>query len=285
MKLMRMPTKALLIGLSAAILLGGCKPKPPSGIKFVPQVHTVASLCPSAAELLSLGNPKIVGISTHTNFPATLKNIDFVADVKPDYEKLAALKPDVIVYDPAVYNANDIAKLKQLKSTLVPIEGDTVEEFVKSVYRLGQAIQSETSLLDYIYRLEQEVNVCRANPLTPAPKTAIVMADPTTAPRVAGTKSFYCDLVRVAGGEPVGPATNDFSTMNPEALLALNPDVIILPLGKGEDTNFMSDPRFAQLKAVKTQHVRIMDADYLLRRGERADEALKQLHDMFIKLK
>ena len=285
MELMRMPIKALLIALSTGtLLLAGCNPPMPSGIKKIARVKTVVSLCPSAAELLSLGVPKTIGISSRDNFPPTLKGTPIVADIKPNYELLAKLKPDLIVYDPAVYNAQDIENLKALKIPLVAIDGDTVEAYTKSVYRLGQALQSETAMMDYLDRLDKEVKVCLSDPLKPAPKIAIVMSSPTSSPMVAGSKSFYCDLIRVAGAEPVGPDSNDFKAMSPEALLALNPDGIVLPAEKGSETTFMSDRRFTQLKAVKNGKVFMMNQDYLLRRGERVDEALKRLHDEFIKL-
>jgi iron complex transport system substrate-binding protein len=286
MKRMRVPQSALLFGsLIAATVLGGCKPTMQPGIKVgVRKPNTVVSLSPSASELVSLCYPKMVGRTSKDDYPPMLKNVEVVANIKPDYEKIASLKPDFIVYDPSIYNAQDIEKLKALKIPLLTIDGDTVEEYIKSVYRLGQALQSEAGLMDYQIKLDQEISVCRSDPIKPVPKIAIVLNSPNTSQMVAGTKSFYCDVVRIAGGEPVGPDSNKFETMSPEALLALNPDGIVLPMDKGDKDTFMTDPRFSQLKAVKNGKVMMMLEEYILRRGERVDEALKRLHDAFIKL-
>lgn len=281
-----MPSKALLFGgLLGTIMLGGCKPPPPpAGIKLVRGVSTVVSLSPSAAELLMLGTPRLIGRSASDDFPTSNKDVPVVANIKPDYEKIASLKPDVIVYDPAIYDAADIEKLKALHIPLATIDGDTVADYIKSVYRLGQATQSETGFMDYIERVNVKIQVCQSDPIVPAPKTAIVMPSPNSNPMVAGTKSFYADLVRIAGGDPVGPASNKFELINAEALLALNPDAIVVPAVKSDYSALTNDPRFAQLKGVKTGKIIGINQDYILRRGERADEALKHLHDAFIKL-
>ena len=120
--------------------------------------------------------------------------------------------------------------------------------------------------------------------MKPAPKTAIVMPSTGSNPMIAGVKSFYADLIRVAGGDPVGPDSNRFEIINSEALLAMNPDVIVVPAAKGDYTGLTKDPRFQQLKAVKTGKIIGIDQDYILRRGGRVDIALKRIHDAYIKL-
>ena len=280
-----MPSKALLFGgLLGTLVFGGCKPPLPPGIKLVRPVWTAVSLSPSAAELLSITSVRLVGRSASDNYPKSASGVPVVGNIKPDYEQIASIKPDVIVYDPSIYNSTDIEKLKALNIPLATIEGDTVEAYIQSVFKLGQATQSETALMDYIERLNKEVSVCRSDPIVPAPKTAIVMLSHNSNPMVAGTKSYYADLVRIAGGDPVGPPSNKFEPINAEALLALNPDAIVVPADKGDYSALTKDPRFAQLKAVKTGKILGVDQDYILRRGERADDALKHLHDAFIKL-
>lgn len=286
MKLMRAPFSAIawtaLVGLA---VLGGCGgPKVPIGIKTVKPIRTAVSLCPSAAEILMIGTPRVIGRSKADNFPPSILAAPVVADVKPDYERIAELKPDVIVYDPSVYNAQDVEKLKALNIPLATIEGDSVDEYIKSVFKLGQATMSETGFMDYIERLRKEVEVCRTDPLTPAPKTVVLMPMAKGNPWVAGTKSYYADLVRVAGADPVGPETNKFQEINAEALMALSPDAIVVAVEKGKPDGITTDPRFTQLKAVKTGKVMVMDQDYILRRGERTDVALQRLHDALIKL-
>ncbi|MHB8636034.1 MAG: ABC transporter substrate-binding protein [Fimbriimonadaceae bacterium] len=282
---MRVPPKALLFGsLLGSIVVGGCKQSMPPGIKTVRPVRTAVSLSPSTTELLAIGSVRTIGRSAADDFPSSITGVPIVANVKPDYEKIASLKPDVIVYDPSLYNAQDIEKLKALHIPLATIEGDTIADYVLSVDRLGQATQSETAFMDYVDRVNKESSECLSDPIKPAPKVAIVMPNPNSNPMIAGTKSFYADLVRTAGGDMVGPDSNKFELIGPEALVALNPDAIVVPAKGGDYTSFTNDPRFAQLKAVKTGKILGIDQDYILRRGERVDIALKRLHDALIKL-
>ena len=59
---------------------------------MVSQVKTAISLCPSAAELLTLGTPRLVGRSSKDDYPTTIKSVEVVADIKPDYEKITTLE-------------------------------------------------------------------------------------------------------------------------------------------------------------------------------------------------
>lgn len=285
MELMRVPVSAFLLSsLLGALVLGGCKQQPPSGIKMVRPVQTAVSLCPDAAELLMLASVRTIGRSASDNYPPSVAGLPIVCNIKPDYEKIAELKPDAIVFDPSLFTPDDIQKLKALNIPLAPIEGNTVDEFIKCLYRLGQTTQSETAYMDYIDRLEKAVKACSSDPIQAHPKVAVMMTSKNANPMIAGTGSFYDDLVRVAGGEPVGPSTDKFQPINAEALLALNPDAIVVAAPKGAPDGLTDDPRFAQLKAVKNRKVMVVEQDYLVRRGERVDVVIDKLHDALIKL-
>ncbi len=137
---------------------------------------------------------------------------------------------------------------------------------------------------DYIERVKNEEKVCRSEPPVPRPKAALLMSMPNSNPMVAGVHSFYADLIRQAGSDPVGPDSTKFETMPVEALIALNPDVIVIASDSGEYTSLTKDPRMAQLTAVKNRKIIGIPQDYVLRRGARVDKALHNLHEGFLQL-
>jgi iron complex transport system substrate-binding protein len=91
---------------------------------------------------------------------------------------------------------------------------------------------------------------------------------------IAGTGSFVADIVRKVGGEPVGPSGTLFVKANPETLVTLNPDVIIVNGSKGDVAGAVAlskDPRLQSVKAIKNGRIRAIESDVLLRRGGRVD--------------
>jgi iron complex transport system substrate-binding protein len=63
--------------------------------------------------------------------------------------------------------------------------------------------------------------------------------------------------------------------------VSFNPDVILVPGTKfdvsGAD-KVLKDPRFATVSAVKQKRVIVLDADILLREGQRVDQLIKAVH-------
>jgi len=139
----------------------------------------------------------------------------------------------------------------------------------------------ETRFNDYINRIQVERNAALADPYSPKPKVAILMPGPGGQDYICGTDSFLADVVKIGSGELVGPKSNQFSPLNAEALVALNPDVIIVN-GSKADTSavglVLNDARFKTISAVKNQKVVPIDSDVLLRKGQRVDALIQAIH-------
>jgi iron complex transport system substrate-binding protein len=98
---------------------------------------------------------------------------------------------------------------------------------------------------------------------------------------IEGTDSFLADVVKISGGDLVGSKGTKFEPLNPEALVSMNPDVILTGGSKTDSSSYteiMSDPRFKTINAVKQNRVRPINGDVLLRRGTRVDSLLKAVH-------
>lgn len=273
-------TAAAAVLLGCLLLICGCGPSGPvmnqNYLKVVPTQWV--SLAPGATEISPLLTPRLIGRTASDTFPESALKLPIVAGVKPDYEQIAALKPDFLICDPALYSASDMEKLKSLNIPIYSLDGDTVEAYFKSVYAIASNTQSEVNVNDYINRVRSEMSAAKADPITVPHKAVLLMPFPNSNPMIAGTGSFYADLVRCAGGDPIGPDGNKFETISPEALIKLDPDVVIIAGGKKPLNTFMSDPRFSALRAVKQGHVFSIDADLVERRGERVDLAISGLH-------
>jgi iron complex transport system substrate-binding protein len=266
---------AIAVGCGPADVHVGGKPRQ----KYY---KAIVSLSPSAMEILSTlnmtGLKRVVGRTAYDNYPKQVESIPVVASVKPDYEKLAEVHPDLIIYDSALYNDADIQKIKQLGADTFPIDADTVDGYVKQVYGLASLVGGETMAADYIDRVNSEEAGAAATKTHP--KVAIIMPGQGAESMIDGTDSFQADVVKVAGGTPVGPKGDKFVPVNAEELISENPDWIVQA---GNSGSFISDPRFKSLKAIASKQIVAIDPDVLLRRGGRVDTLIRVIHNAISK--
>lgn len=267
-----------------SILFVGCSEKAVFHPRRPKYYDSIVSLSPSTTEIVmsNADSRALKGRTASCNWPKNMLNaVPIVASVKPDYEKIAAIHPKLIVYDKGLYSDQDIDKLKSTGAELFSIDANSIDDFIKQLYILGSMLAYETRFNDYIERIRLEKNAAMAAPFSTVPKVAIMMPSAGGADYIAGTDSFLADVIKIAGGQLVGPKDSKFSALNAEAFVALNPDVIIVNGSKADTSGaslVLNDPRFKSIKAVKDQNVQILDSDVLLRRGQRVDNLIKDLH-------
>src|SRR5271165_637676 len=104
----------LLSLLLAALSLCGCGPDKQTVRMRPKSYHHVISLSPSTSELIGQYGSynDMVGHSAADNFPTyAAGHGEIVVTTKPLYEKIAALKPDLILYDSALFSDQEIAQV------------------------------------------------------------------------------------------------------------------------------------------------------------------------------
>lgn len=270
-------TLALLAALAGCkqdtFIVGGT---PPSKI-----YKTAVSLSPGATEIVSsnIYGLKLVGRTASCNFPNPNSPAEVVmSGVKPNYERIAELKPDIILYDDGLFSEADLAKLKELNIETVAITGKTVDEFEQSLYLLGSKLHGESVMSEYVDRIHSASEAAAGNPPAKELKVAVMMPGKGTEHMIAGTQSFVADEVRKAQGTPVGPDGTEFVAASAESLVSLNPDVIV---SAGKADAIEKDPRLQSIAAIKNKRVLSADPDIVLRRGSRVDKLIRGLASYF----
>lgn len=239
-------------------------------------IRAVVSLSPSTTEIIASNGivPTLKGRTASDNFPPNVSNVPEVASVKPDYEKIKAIAPDLIVYDSSVYGPGDIDKIKALGFRTFEIDAPNIGEFEKQLYQLGDIMGTQSNISDYVDRIDVALGSAAPKP-NPAPRVAIIMPGDGGAPLIAGTKTFQASVFHDVGGIPVGPDTDKFVPLNAEVLISQNPDVIVVPTTKATGPHdiqeIANDPRLKSTNAVKHARIVAMDEDVALRRGTRVD--------------
>ncbi len=268
-----------------AILAAGCfRPVTIRGVRRPFVIHRIVSLSPSTTEIVGMYGVGLAGRTGACNFPVSVQKLPVYGGVKPDYEKLAKDRPDLIILDADLYSGADQQKLRALKFSTFTMKARTINEFTDELKQFGAITGSELTTSGYIDTIHAARATAQATSMTPKP-TVLALSGATNS-IAAGTKSFIADEIRASGGEAVGPEADRFVPINPEVLLQTNPDVILLAIESKENQKliddpeykaFVSNPRYQALKAVKSRSVYPINGDILLRRGARVDQFITAL--------
>jgi ABC-type Fe3+-hydroxamate transport system substrate-binding protein len=248
------------------LALAGCgTTDPPIGGKVPEKVYArVISLSPSVTELIALLNATntLVGRTAGDNRPGFIKHVTIVANPLPDLEKIVKLQPDLILVEENLINPNELAKLREVGAFDVEVLNiDSIEDWEAAVWKIGSLLQAHTRASEVIDRVHQAIaNAKMPNGVT-KPKVLVAMSPQP--PWVAGTKSYQSDVVRAAGGEPVGPDAERFVAVNPENILQWAPEIIFA----SESPAAFRGAGWDSTRAAKDGEILQIHPDILLRTG------------------
>jgi|SRR5688500_7176977 len=255
-----------LLPFVALLAVAGCQTDTsPIGGTVPDKVYArVVSLSPSVTELIALLNATnvMVGRTSGDNRPNYIKNVTIVANPAPDIEKIVQLQADLVIVEENLINPNELAKLKEIGSFDVEvIDIDSLEDWERAVYRLGSLLQAHSRASEVVDRVQQSISNAKLPSSMYEPKVMVAMG--STSPWVAGIKSFQADVVRAAGGEPVGPDADRFVATNPESIVQWSPDILFV----SEAPEKFTGAPWSSTRAGKDGEVLEVYADILLRPG------------------
>ncbi|MCW5941372.1 MAG: ABC transporter substrate-binding protein [Fimbriimonadaceae bacterium] len=300
---------------AVAFALVGCNPQPNViiGGKDGPRYERIVSLSPSATELIAryANWRKMKGRTQACDYPSYVSSVPVVASVKPDYEKIAEIKPDFIVYDADLYSEQDVERIKQLGAKEVFVfKANTIADFKKEVMLFAAQVAGESNASKYVDQITNAEETAASDALPKKPRAVILMGNPG-AYWAAGKGSLMADIVAKAGGELVGPEGSRYAPVNTEALIGMNPDVILVvggsadegmlavevkanekvpdtapkPVSKGEEAEpVLKDPQLQSTAAVKNKYVYGLAADVATRRGSRVNDLIDAMHTLMARV-
>lgn len=266
----------------------------------------IISLAPGATEMLFAAGvgDRLIATVDFSDEPAAAQRVPRIGDVTAvDMERLVALRPDVVVVWPGGGNPAQIEKIAQLGIPIYRQQVNRLADLPASLRRLG-ALSSDGSVAERaastvaaeLARIAREygsgVGVggvpTAAGPTTGA---AVPGASPTVLLEVwnrpiytVGGTHLMSDALTLCG---VRNVFGDLRELGPiidtEAVIARNPDIIVVAPPPGEGASWLAEwRRFGSLKAVQTGRLIAFEDQRLSRLGPSvvlATEALcKALH-------
>jgi len=242
----------------------------------------IVSLSPGITEMLfALGlGRSVVGDTVYCDYPPAAKAVAKIGDVNASYERVLALRPDLIVADGGA-NARAVARLTQLREPLLVIYPTTFPAVEDSLRQIGARTGTSEQAGQVIAGMERKAHLASVishRDTRSQPRVLIVVQ---TAPLwTAGAGTFMDDLVTRAGGVNVGRAVRGYGVFSKEMVLARPPDVVLGDAGTL--TAFRADPLLSRLPAVRAGRFAALPSDLTSRPGPRLADGLvlvaKALH-------
>ena len=266
-KVMTRPAKAALslaLLLSLCLVAGCRQAQQRARTELRPQ--RIVSLSPSVTEILyGIGAwPQVVAVSQFCTYPEDVKNKPRVNGWdKTNLEQVMALKPDFVIgVDAQEPFLRD--KLTGLGVRSLFVKSQTLAEIMASMGEIGRGTGHEQEATDLVAKTQSEIEAVRkAVGDRPHPLVLCVVdrVPGTIRDLYTATKGSYLDeLISIAGGESIAPeAEQGYGKINKEAVLTLNPEVII-DMVQGSKGNFGEDPiavwnELAEVRAVREKRI------------------------------
>jgi iron complex transport system substrate-binding protein len=241
----------------------------------------VVALAPSVTEIVfALGQEhRLVGASTHSDFPANAKNLPKVGTyVRPDLERILALKPDLCL---AVKDGNPKALIERLEGLGVPVYAVDPRSFaaiIEAVQGIGEILGVEGEAGVVTNEMQRRIEEVRQ-----------VAAMATTRPRVfyqiglapmvsAGQGTFLHEMIELAGGDNLAAGEELYPRFAPEEVVTLAPEIILVSAMRSEGVRAQEHwARFGAIPAVREGRVHAVDSDLFDRPSPRLVLALEEM--------
>ena len=245
--------------LFALLLLAGCG-KAPEPSKPTKTPKRIISLAPDITEIvyaLGLGD-KLVGATTYCTYPEAAALVPRVGGFGQfNFEAIVSLKPDLVILH-WKYEAEK-NRLDGLGIPYLETRTEYMADIISSMQKVGEACGVPTKAEALINDINTRISNHRKTAIEP-PRILVTFGGDAAALEqiyAFGANCLHNELLELAGGTNVVQNNLSFSTLSKEAVIRLNPDIII-QLAPGTEAPEDPSKPWKELQGVNAvQHNRI----------------------------
>jgi iron complex transport system substrate-binding protein len=256
--------------------LGRAIPVPPGGFR------RVVSLAPVATEnLFAAGaGARVVGVTGACTYPAAVAALPRVGDfTAPSYERLHALRPDLVVVESATILRPDTERLaERLRLPVFVQKSLRIDDIPRHLEQLGGLTGTASTGQKAARAMRQEMERISRRVRDQKPVSVFIEVGETPLYAV-GPGSFLDDLIRRAGGVNIVRAGGPFPVVSREALLLADPAHYVIAGNPGGMQRAFAPP-LDRLSAVRRGQVHTIPPDLLFRSTPRLVDGLRQLAEI-----
>lgn len=194
----------------------------------------IISLSPNTTEMLAgVGAfSNVVAVSEYCSYPPEVRNLPRVGGWQTTHvEKIVALRPDLVL----MTQAQEPFLAERLRAFSIPytaVPSESLADVFAAIEMVGHATSHEAQAASLVRSTRESLDRIRTKAAAlPHPSVLLcVNRTPGTLSElyVATAGSYLIDLIELTGGKSVvKPAKSGYGKVSKEAILALNPDVVI----------------------------------------------------------
>jgi iron complex transport system substrate-binding protein len=233
----------------------------------------IVSIIPSATELLfAVGaGEQVAGVTTYCDWPPEAKAKPKIGDIRVDYEKLAMIRPDVVVTSWSTTKKAS-GEIEGKGIPLFSVEPHSFEEIIASLRNLGALTGHDAEGERAAAALEARVKAVVASP----GPTVYIEHSPEPL-GTTGPDSYMGDAIRRAGGRNV--FDGGWRLVDWESVMARDPEVILI--AHDRKTGYESRAGWDKLRAVKNKRVYFVAKEHYLYPTPRLADGLEEAARIF----
>ncbi|MDT8441588.1 MAG: cobalamin-binding protein [Desulfuromonadales bacterium] len=250
----------------------------PVGSERPPQ--RIISLVPAVTEILFALelDEQLIAVTRFCTYPSAALAKPNIGDyASPSLEALAALRPDLVIMAADAAGPELLSRLEMLGIAVFVAYPRSLTGTAELIRTLGRLCDRQPRAAALAAELEQTARCARR--LTKGHQKVRVLATVMTEPLVvAGPQTLLDDLIDIAGGvNVVGASLSRYPTWGLEAVLAADPDLILVSPHPGQEDAAALYRNWPELSAVRNNRLLSVDADWIQRPGPRLSLGLRAL--------
>ncbi len=215
----------------------------------------IVVLAPAAADILEKLDAAELVVGKTRNVVEFTQAEKVGSHIRPNLEIITSLNPDVLIISSNKFFSKEMAT--KVDAKLFHYSPNSLEEILQQTRKLAVLIDREVQARVLIEAQRQKLK--ELQPLTRAPR---VIYEITEAPlTIAGTGNILADIIETAGGEFVSGGQRKMLRFNPEAVLALQPDIYIWQVGPMNQQP-TPPPERGQYRLLKADYLQVDQLQY-----------------------
>lgn len=248
----------------------------------------IVSLIPSNTEIafeLGLGE-KVVGVSDFDNYPPEAAEKEMIGGMEFNVEKIISLTPDLVLAHGSVMGSATEG-LQQLRdagiTVLVVNDAKSFEEVYTSIEMIGKAAGASRQADETIAQMKEDLQAVKVKTAEVAEedrKKVFVEVAPSPEIYTPGSNTFMAEMLDLINAVNAAEDQDGWVQMNEEAIIALNPDVIITTYGyytENPKELVMSREGWGDVPAIQSEQVHDVHSDLVTRTGPRLVQGVEEL--------
>lgn len=268
-----------LIPFVVLALLCGCRAEPRT-VAAAGAPRRIVALAPNLTEIVfALGaGDRLVGVSEYSDYPEAARAIPRVGGLEVDPEKVAALRPDLVL---AVAEGNAAGAVRALSAAGLPVAvvpSGSLDAVLESIRIVGDRLGRSAEARELTALLLRRRDALRTRVEGRARPRALLIVWPDP-PQAAGGGTFLGDLMSEAGLENILQDRDGWPLLSLEYLATAPVDLLIVPdsplTREAYAKAFASGP-LSRGPVAKARVVRLEESA-LTRPGPRVFDALEEL--------